>query len=76
MEQQQQKDLKQSLRVQSTETKEIQETRQYGGQDNGKMELNIQKHRTCLEKEGEKGRKNTITIQSNRKRKRKGKRRW
>ena len=73
IQQQQQKDLKQSLHVQTTESKDIQETQQYGDQDNGDTELNSL--RTCLEEEGENDRRNTITIQTNRKTKRKGKRR-
>ena len=73
IEQQQQKDFKQSLHVQTTVTKDIQETQQYGGQDNGDTKL--KNLRTCLEQEGENGRRNTVNIQTNRKGKRKGKRR-
>ena len=74
IEQQQQMDLKQSLRLQTTVTNDTQEMQQYKGQDNGDTEL--KSHRTCLEREGENDRRNIITIQKNRKSKRKGKRRW
>ena len=70
IEQEQQKDLKQSLRVQTTETKDIQEMQQYEG------DRELKSLRTCLEKEGENDRRNTISIQTKRKGKRKGKRRW